>query len=353
MRKIIYIFVAILLCACNTTQSENVVAIDFDNVKTVDINDGEIVGLEATDKSLLSYIGGLIVCDDKFFVLSREEVFAFDRSGHYLFNVGCKGHAGGEYTHANCIFMRDDSVVVYDWQAHKILFYDTDGKYLSTTIMESSKEGWIPNFIYPLSTGGYLVTNVFNGIPGVETPVFGRLDNEFVYEYPLSGIYRKDGMFMNVGTTVGEANTLLFSNLFSDYVYRATPDSREAKLAFHIDFGEHKFPESLKAGKEVYELLQISNTEDFIENIAILWSANETEEKLRCVFSFRREVHYVEYDKKSGDVKTIKINDPKGKLDPIATLFTLFTDDAFYISAVNKDMDSNPYLVRFGYDVFD
>lgn len=84
MRKIVFILIVASLYACTNAQPTTpgeVVAIDFDNVKTVDIRNSEIIELEATDKSLLAYIDGLVINDDKFFIRSRGEVFAFDKSG--------------------------------------------------------------------------------------------------------------------------------------------------------------------------------------------------------------------------------------------------------------------------------
>ncbi len=84
MRKIIFILIVASLYACTNAQPTTpgeVVAIDFDNVKTVDIRNSEIIELEATDKSLLAYIDGLVINDDKFFIRSRGGVFAFDKSG--------------------------------------------------------------------------------------------------------------------------------------------------------------------------------------------------------------------------------------------------------------------------------
>ncbi len=84
MRKIIFILIVASLYACTNAQPTTpgeVVAIDFDAVKTVDIRNSEIIELEATDKSLLAYIDGLVINDDKFFIRSRGEVFAFDKSG--------------------------------------------------------------------------------------------------------------------------------------------------------------------------------------------------------------------------------------------------------------------------------
>ena len=81
MRKIIFILIVASLYSCTYTTPGEVVAIDFDNVKTVDIRNSEIIELEATDKSLLAYIDGLVINDDKFFIRSRGEVFAFDKSG--------------------------------------------------------------------------------------------------------------------------------------------------------------------------------------------------------------------------------------------------------------------------------
>lgn len=354
MRKIVFVIIAASLYACNNTrQSSNVVAIDFDNVKTVDMNDGEIIELEATDKSLLAYIDGFVIDGDRFFIKSRGEVFAFDRSGRYLFNVGTRGRAANEYTQAGCIFMRGDSLAVFDWQARRMLFYDTDGGYLSDMAMDRCEEGPNPYRMIPLSSGGYIVENVFNGVPGIITPMFGRMNDDFGYEYQYSGLNRKDGY--NQGTLfAGKENTLLYADFFSDSVYRAAPDSMAIEFAYYIDFGKHKLPESLKHGKDTYELMQTSNTEDFTDNIATnVVCCNETADKFRFVFMFRKEVHYVEYDRRSGGVSTVRIQDPDGGLNPAAGLFTYYAEDGFYISARSDDADSNPVLVRFGYDVFE
>ncbi len=358
MRKIIFILIAASLCACNNIQTQlsdsgDVVTVDFDNIKTVDINDGEIIELEATDKSLLAYIDGFVIDDDKFFIRSRGEVFAFDKSGHYLFNVGARGRAENEYMQADCLFMRGDTLAVFDWQSHKVLFYDTDGEYLSDKAIDKSEDGLTVSRIYPLSSDGYIVTNVFQGIPG-KTPMFGRTNGNFGYEYSYSGLYRQNGSSYN-DMYVGEANTMLYGEMFSDSVYRVAPNSREIEFAYYIDFGKYKFPESLKYGKESYQLVQMLNDdESLVEKIAtFVMFRNETADKFRFTFAFRGDAHYVQYDRKSGDVSTIRFEDPDGRLKAGTVLFIYYLEDGFYISAKSDDIDSNPVLVKFGYDVFE
>ncbi len=360
MRRIIILIIAASLSACNNMQTPFstsgfgvVVEVDLDDVKNVNINDGEIIELEATDKSLLAYVNDLIIDDDKIFIISRSEVFAFDKSGHYLFNVGTRGRAENEYMQADCIFMMGDSLAVFDWQSHRLLFYNTDGEYLSDRSIDKSEDGLTVSKIFPLSSDGYIVENVFQGLPG-ETPMFGRLNEDFGYEYSYSGLYRQDGAFYG-NLSVGTANTLLYGGLFSDSVYRAAPDNKAIEFAYYIDFGKYKFPESLKRGKENYQLIQMLNDDETLTEkfVTFLMYRNETKDKFRFLFGFRKAAHYVEYDRESGDVKTIKIEDPNGKLKPQTELFAHYMEDGFYILAKSDDIDSNPVLVRFGYDVFE
>ncbi len=352
MRKVIFAFIAVCLCGCNNTQPQTscgTVVVDLDNTKPVDIHIGEITELETPDKSLLAYIDGFVIDEGRFFIKSRGEVFAFDSAGSYLFGVGAKGRGPNEYISADCIFMKGDSLAVYDWQSRRLLLYDRDGGYLSDRRVNSSDDGLTANGLFPLHAGGYIAANVFQGVPG-KTPVFSRMNDKFEYEYDYSGLCLQSGSYY-YDTYVGLNGTLLYSGMFSDSVYRATPDSREMELAYYIDFGDRKFPERFKKGKDEFELTYLSNKEENIEKyVSNTMYKSETDDKFRFVSVFRKELYYTEYDRKSGDVTTIRIEDPDGELTP--QLFVYYTDDAFYIAAQHKDINSNLTLVRFGYDVF-
>ena len=73
-----------------------------------------MINLETVDSSLLYDICALFKQDDRYFIWSRDNAYAFNDKGDFLFNISCKGQGPGEYLSFGCMFMEDGEVCIFD-----------------------------------------------------------------------------------------------------------------------------------------------------------------------------------------------------------------------------------------------
>jgi hypothetical protein len=354
LRNTLFCLAVIGLCACQSTPPQEAICIDFDRIEPVDITQGEVIPLETIEASLLSSVDRLIVTEERFFIQSRQDVIAFDRSGRYLFTVGRQGRGPGEYLWAQ-LFTEGDTLSIYDWQSRQVLDYDLDGFYLSSRLTEpadpESSGGVRPNSLFPLSSGGYLAQNTYQGVP-LATPRFSLLNDRFEVVYPMQGLTMEDGMTYN-DLLLSDQNTLLYNRLFYDTLYRVSPQMPRVERAYYVDFGAHKLSEGAKVGKDYVDLIQESNTPAFVNTIAsLIRYSRETSEKVQFIFAFRSGIHYVVYDRKAKTAKTFRLTDPENRLK--LAPFIAYTTDAIYLSATQADDENaNPVLIRMPNQLFE
>ena len=346
----------ICLCACKNTsldkESLQIIKIDFDKIEQIDITQGERIDLETIDASLLYSIDRLVTTADRLFIQSRKKIIAFDHSGNYLFPVGAVGRGPQEYITVNSFFSSRDYLSIFDWQSHKILNYDFDGQYVSSqNVMPSKPDNLFPSNIFPLSSGGYIAQNTYQGSPN-STPEFSLLNDQFEMVHPFQGLLMENGA-TRTDLLISKTNTLLYNQFFSDTLYRISPEQRTIEKAYYVDFGAHRLTEAAKKGKTYVDIIQESNTPEFIDNIATLVRyCHETQDKVSFIFVFRTNVHYVEYDKNTQTAKTFQLTNPNNEFKP--AMFIAYKENEIYCAASRvNDLTSNPVLFKINARSFD
>lgn len=341
--------------ACkNSLQSESVefIDIDFDKIQQIDISKGTLIQLETTDESLLYSIDRLVLADNKILIQSRKKIVAFDEFGQYLLNIGAVGKGGNEYLSVNSFFKQKNHSYVYDWSSRKVLEYGFDGTFLQSQDIDvsNSADNLLPLNILPLLSGGYIAQNTYRG-EQVATPEFSFLNDKLEHTYNFNGLDKVNGA-TRTDFLVGSNNTLIYNRFFADTLYRISPQIQDIEGAYYVDFGKFKLTEAAKRGKDYVDIIQESNTPEFINNIATLIRyCYETPEKLKFMFVFRRGVHYVEYDKTSKIAKVYRLTDSTNNFK--TELFISYQDDAVYISASKiGDVASNPVLIKLDNELF-
>lgn len=143
------ITLCVIITGCNNiaTQSDDasLIFIPKDKIVTIDkitfddsrfIDSCVFIPLETTDASLLGNINQIEFCDGKYFVFDerRDAIKVFNSTGKFLFDIGKKGDAPGEYISINSFFInkKDNKVGISDPLKLAIHEYSLDGEYIQT-----------------------------------------------------------------------------------------------------------------------------------------------------------------------------------------------------------------------------
>lgn len=332
-------------------QFENI-RIPFAQVETLDINEGEIISLEVDgEKTLIPYVSNLFEVQNSLFLASSKSVFKYDKTGHFQSIIGAFGHANSEYVDTRSVFDVDDKIFVFNWSSRKIVAYDTLGTFVSKVDIHSNKHNIYPSSLFKTNDGTYLSLNCFQG-ESVETPAFSLFSSSGNYIGDVEGLLKKDGTNHTELRYSDKTNTLLYSDAFNDTIYRVNPVEGRVERAYYIDYGEHKFTELEKKGKNFVQMCQYSNQEHcMMTKAGPVYSCYETDENMMFVFLFQRKVHFVCYNKDKQETHLYRLEDKTSKLEP--SLFAAYSDGCVYFSCVNQqNIESNPVLVKISFNKF-
>lgn len=166
---IISLSIIITGCKIATTPSDdaNFMFIPKDKIVTIDkitfddsrfIDSCVFIPLETTDASLIGNINQIEFCDGKFYIFDGKEdkLKVFSSTGKFLFDIGIRGEAPGEYLSINSFFINreDKKVGISDPLRMAIHEYSLDGEYIQTVkhnqepLLSLNKSICIDGYIY-------------------------------------------------------------------------------------------------------------------------------------------------------------------------------------------------------------
>lgn len=103
---------------------------------------------------------------------NKDFIFKFDKNGKFITSFGTKGQGPGELNRSYHLELNHQSqIVVTDYLARKLLFYDKQGDFIKTIAVN-----FMPISAHPLSNGKYLVWY----------QITGDGTDEYVIQTPLS-----------------------------------------------------------------------------------------------------------------------------------------------------------------------
>lgn len=115
--------------------------IELSGVKDIDypslIDTMALIPLETTDDALIGDVDYLFMVDDKIVVadiLKSQSVFIFDRRGKFIKRINGLGRSPNEYIAISHVALTHDKkqIAVYDDKDAKVLFYDLEGRFVSS-----------------------------------------------------------------------------------------------------------------------------------------------------------------------------------------------------------------------------
>jgi len=134
------LFIICLIYSCHSTQTGEGINISvFNNIKpsyktSSFISQVTYTQLETRENCVIGNVTKLIETDDRFYILdsrSAKRIFAFDKSGKYLFTIGNNGKGPREYLIPSdfCVDMINNYILIIDAEK-KILMFDLNGNFI-------------------------------------------------------------------------------------------------------------------------------------------------------------------------------------------------------------------------------
>jgi hypothetical protein len=324
-----------------------IISVNVDSAKSVAISNGKIIELETTDSSLLYDITRIEFLKEKMVILSREKVSVFAKSGKFLFNIGAKGEGPQEYVSLANMFVKNDLIYLIDQMAKKVLCYDENGIFVSSTKINGSNPYPVSD-LFPLDDGSYIGKNMFQGDHNL-VPVGCILDEQYTFVKAIegrkifSGITKNDNFFQY-------KDRILYWEILNDTIFYIV-DYRLIIPKYFVDFGSHSMPES-KRDKNVYDLIDYSNQPENINKIAgFIGHIAEDDNYLMFRFVFKKQTYYVLYNKQCKIARVFRFEDDNHEY--YTTPYVCYNNSHFYLSVMSEtDFEKNPYLIVFEENIF-
>lgn len=140
MKKAFILFIVISFTMCKQKpQTDGAIFVDLDRPEKVSLFDYfrsiELIPLETSSDVLIVGISKMIVHDDKYYVLDKNQciIFVFDETGKFLYKIGKRGQGVGEY-----VFIEDFNINPFSGKLEilepygKVHVYDLSGNYIET-----------------------------------------------------------------------------------------------------------------------------------------------------------------------------------------------------------------------------
>jgi hypothetical protein len=291
-------------------EKHTIIKLNYSNDNKLSLTDVfekiDIIPLETTDNSLLSYIPKIDIDDTILFIQNKHDklVYVYDTAGNFKYKIGSLGQGPGEIWNPDVFAL--DKIKKEVWITNnyqKIFQYDYQGRYkgsISLNLfyhdMHISDNGFIYFFASKLTNhntiGGYDCWELWIKNPDSEQY---KVYFSYNYEtYPNGGMYHRS---IALPFSNNANNSTTFHYIYSDTVYSIKNDIVESKYV--IDFGNKKANENLS--------LKSSEQQDeyFRKNKRVAGSVNnvmETDNILRFTYFTDMKVYDAFYNKLSGEM---------------------------------------------------
>jgi hypothetical protein len=344
-------FIAIICGSCQNSVGnvlENTIPIDVKMSHAIDINQGKIIKLETTDRSLLYEIIHIEFFKEKMIILTREQVCVFDKNGKFLLNISAKGEAPHEYLNLGNFFVKNDNIYLLDHITKKIVCFDEHGNFISSTKINTDTHFPISE-IYPLENGYFIGKNMYQGSRHV-VPALSLLDEHYKFIKTIEGKNILFGITMN-DVFFQYGDQILYWEMLNDTIFSIVSDSIVVPKYF-IDFGNQALPKYDVNDEGIYDLINFTNAPENIDKFAgFIGHIYEDDHFLKFRFQFRKKTHCVYYNKFKKTSNIYRFEDEKQVFS--TTPFVCFNNGQLYLAVISEtNLEENPYLVIFDESYF-
>jgi hypothetical protein len=321
------------------------ISIDFKNIKSIDIDPDnvKVIPLETTEQSLLYSINKIQFWKNKIIVFTHYKLCVFDDNGKFLFNVSRKGEGPEEYSALSNFFIQDEHINLFDSDTRRLLSFDENGKFISSTAMNPDENRHFPAVLYPTDNDSYYIAkNRFEG-DQAQTPTLSVWTKEYKLVREINGRYLTTGLSVPDLFSCYKDN-ILYWELLNDTIF-SIHDYKQIIPKYYVDFQEKSIPAYEKTGKDLYELIQYTNRPEVIDRFAArIGYVREDEQYIRLIFWFQKRLHYVKYDKNNQLASTYCFTGNKLNAD-LNYFMDIRNDNLIFSASIKDNYDENPILL--------
>lgn len=246
MRKHLLLFslFCLFLCCCTSKQNE---LQSPSNMETISITDFEttygklsdfaeevkMIPLEFTDKSILGEIKKIVMSDKFIFVMERtnkEGVYAFNRTGKFLYRIGTRGQGPGEFVDLADFSINEDEglIYLYDQPRTKVLAFTFDNKFVKDIQMNY----YASRFEYQNGLFYLYKEHASYGTPLYSLAIKDQNGKLVEQYYPM--LKNADAMHIHDCIFRKRENDILFAQHLIDSVF--TLSKKELTPRYYIDY---------------------------------------------------------------------------------------------------------------------
>lgn len=348
MNKLVLYLLCLLLVGCTKKKSVvpfDVISINVDSCKELDLKLGKIIPLETSDSSLLYDIVSVDPIKNKYFIRSRSKVLAFGEDGKFLYNISGKGQGNKEYVSMTSFFIDNNELCIYDNTTYRILRFDPSGAYIKTErVMIDNNQECIPYLIFPLGNKKYLAKNQFNGTPEAATPLLSLLDNNY------NVVHKVDGRLCQTGFSLFDfisydykKNAATYWEPLNDTIYTVVDNKISPKYV--VDFGENAIPIAERLNKDIYDLIDFANKPENIKYATFVRYAYEEEKYVYFVFGYKKEIMLAKYNKQNQKSTLYALSPDKyGQRYRFASFFKINKEEIIMVLEDCQNIENNQSL---------
>jgi hypothetical protein len=333
------------------TKKENQVDninITFDNIEVIDLSKYKQIELNVNNDVLLGSVNNILYLKDySCLVKSLKELYYFNNDGSFKNKIGARGNGPGEYNEIGSIFLKNDTICVFDSNKKKILYYTPDNTFLfekNLSNLYNIENDCFPRAIFPIYDSKYLSANVFRG-DHVSVLRYSLLGNDFELITNIEGKYLRDGSFIQEEVSLNHNNDIIAWILHTDTIYCVKKDSNIINPIYSITYENNNFAEIKEPTDNGYDLnMKWASCEG--GSSGLMNSICENEEYIR--FTFTRlnmqkdgfSTYLVKYNKKEKNAKLYELKYDNYNIFSSAT----YNNDDIIIVAHSKE-EKNPLLI--------
>lgn len=203
-----------------------------------------IISLKMTENSFIGSFDKILMNDSLICILDKgiaKGVFVFNHSGELRSKILRTGRGPGEYISPDDVALKEDTVLIYDRNNRKMLYYNLQGECCKETYFKTYRP--IP---FAIKDEGHFV--FYFGMPGfsednsevVETDLAGNITNQYIARPDLT---EAQGRFHLPYYFAQNSEGVFFIPVFGDKIYQITTDSIRPVFDFRFKSQMYSFDE--------------------------------------------------------------------------------------------------------------
>ena len=315
-----YFLIIILLVSCKNREydsSSRTIFVNIDNICELRLKDGKKTQLDTA--LFIGQIKQIASLDSIIILHTGDYLYGIDpKSGSLTTTYSRKGRSDEEYVSLLGFWNEADTLVLYDFEGRKLLYYNLNGAFIKSVSLSEDK-GF--QQLCPIGESGHYIGRRVYGIG--EIPELSLYDAGFNFERPVGPRMLHSGIKLNY-PFFNTGHSALYSSYFLNDIEEITDSTIAVK--YNVDFGKYNFCNS--SSKDDFEFLFELNSS---KHAIATYISNLFESDNRFCFQFVLKdcgLHYCVYNRISREACVFKF---VGDNESVETIIT--ADDSVIVIA--------------------